>query len=335
MIMNSSKIIFIFVLMMSTLMTISANNWLGMWMGMEMNLMAFIPLISKSKNKNSSQAMMMYFLVQSIGSVTLLFSVTMNPLVMANLNFEELWLKEMIMVSLAIKLGAAPFHWWLPNVMSNLNWPECLILMTWQKLAPLTVMNNLMSSPMMITYMLITFSGMVGSFGGLNQTSVRKMLGYSSINHLGWMMSFMSMSDMWYKYLIIYSLLMSMICYMLNHKNIYFLNQMMPSSNSMTEKFMLTIMMLSIGGLPPFIGFLPKWMAIQSMISSSLVPVMITMLVLSLVTLLYYLRMMINYMLMYSTMNKWMKFKSTNLCLLYITISVNMLLPTFLTLNFF
>nr|UNA68564.1 NADH dehydrogenase subunit 2 [Leptocorisa chinensis]UNA68772.1 NADH dehydrogenase subunit 2 [Leptocorisa oratoria] len=331
---NSSKMTFFMMMIISTLIVISADNWLGMWMGMEMNLMSFIPLISKSKNKNSSQAMMTYFLVQSLSSMILLFSVTMNPLIMSSINLEELWIKNMTMLSLIIKLGAAPFHWWLPSMLSNMNWTECFILMTWQKIAPLVVLNNLAPSSM-ILYITALMSGMVGSIGGLNQTSIRKLMGYSSINHLGWMIMFMSMSNMWYKYLIIYSTLMGLICYMLNFKTIYFMNQISTNSNSLTEKFTLIIMMLSIGGLPPFIGFLPKWMVIQSMINSNLFFILVMMLMLSLMTLFYYMRMVINFILMYSTMNKWMKFKTINMKFMYMALSMNIMLPMFLILNFF
>nr|UNA68642.1 NADH dehydrogenase subunit 2 [Leptocorisa acuta] len=331
---NSSKITFFMMMIISTLIVISADNWLGMWMGMEMNLMSFIPLISKSKNKNSSQAMMTYFLVQSLSSMILLFSVTMNPLIMSSINLEEFWIKNMTVLSLIIKLGAAPFHWWLPSMLSNMNWTECFVLMTWQKIAPLVVLNNLAPSSM-ILYATALLSGMVGSIGGLNQTSIRKLMAYSSINHLGWMVMFMSMSNMWYKYLTIYSMLMGLICYMLNFKTIYFMNQISTNSNSLTEKFTLITMMLSIGGLPPFIGFLPKWMVIQSMINSNLFFILVMMLMLSLMTLFYYMRMMINFILMYSTMNKWMKFKTISMKFMYMALSMNIMLPMFLILNFF
>nr|YP_010315905.1 NADH dehydrogenase subunit 2 [Leptocorisa lepida]UNA68811.1 NADH dehydrogenase subunit 2 [Leptocorisa lepida] len=334
MVLNMNKLIFLLMMVLSTLIVMNANNWLGMWMGMEMNLMSFIPLISKSKNKNTSQAMMTYFLTQSLGSMILLFSVVMNPLIMIKFNFENMWIKDMTMLSLTIKLGAAPFHWWLPNMMSNMNWTECFILMTWQKLAPLTMLSNLNPSSKILNLTII-LSGLAGSIGGMNQTSIRKLLAYSSINHLGWMMMFVSMSNSWYKYLIIYSMLMGLICYMLNFKNMYFLNQLMTNSPSMMEKFTMTMTLLSIGGLPPFIGFLPKWMVIQSMINSELFLMLMIMLMLSLITLFYYMRMMINYILMFSTMNKWMMFKYININFLYLNISVNIMLPVFLVLNFF
>nr|UPI55364.1 NADH dehydrogenase subunit 2 [Manocoreus sp.] len=331
---NSSKILFYIILILSTMITMSANNWLGMWMGLEMNLMAFIPLISKSKNKKSSQAMMIYFLTQSIGSITLLFSIMINSLIFTVPELMNNLTKIMIMISVMIKVGAAPFHFWLPEMMSNLNWSECMIIMTWQKIAPLMILSNINPNNWFM-YSVIILSASIGGVGGLNQTSLRKILAYSSINHLSWMMMFMSMSMNWYKYLIIYSLMIMMICLMMKKKNVFFINQLNSSSTSLTEKFMYMMMFLSIGGLPPFLGFLPKWMVIQSMINSELYLILIIMLLFSLLTLFYYLRLMTSYIMSYSIINKWMIKKSMNKELLLMSLLINLMLPVLMIVEIF
>nr|UPL65714.1 NADH dehydrogenase subunit 2 [Enoplops sibiricus] len=331
---NSTKMLFGSMLIFSTMITLSSNNWLGMWMGLEINLMSFIPLISKNKNKKSSQAVMIYFLTQSIGSITLLFSILMNSLtLMFPYNMMELT-KVLMMIGLMIKVGAAPFHLWLPEMMANLNWIECLLLMTWQKVAPLIIMSSMIPNNWFM-YMSIMLSSMIGGIGGLNQTSLRKILAYSSINHLSWMMMFMSMNNFWYKYLIIYSMITTMICLFLNMKNAYFINQLMSSSQSMTEKFTCSILFLSLGGLPPFLGFLPKWMVIQSMINSGLFMILFMMMMFSLLTLFYYLRMMTSYILFYSTMNKFNQLTKINYMFMCSTLMINMLLPILMMTGFF
>nr|QWX95595.1 NADH-ubiquinone oxidoreductase chain 2 [Pephricus paradoxus] len=330
---NFTKMLFITILIMSTLITVSANNWLGMWMGLEINLMSFIPLISKNKNKKSSQGMMIYFLTQSIGSVLLLFSVLMSSLMFLSPNMNNELMKIMIMISLMIKLGAAPFHFWLPEMMANLTWMECFILMSWQKIAPLTILNNIIPNNWFL-YLSVVASSLAGGVGGLNQTSLRKLLAYSSINHLGWMMMFMSMSNVWYKYLLIYSLLLLMICFMFNSKNIYFINQMVTATHSMTEKFSSTVLFLSLGGLPPFLGFLPKWMVIQSMIDSKMYMIMTVLMLSSLMTLFYYLRIMSSYILSYSTLNKWFH-NPSNIFMDYLFLLTNLMLPMSLTMGVF
>nr|UPL65598.1 NADH dehydrogenase subunit 2 [Rhopalus maculatus] len=330
--MNMTKMFLLLIIIMSSLITVSASNWMGMWMGLEINLMAFIPLISSSKNKKSSQAMMIYFLTQSLGSITFLFSILLNSMLFMSPLFIEELTKMMIMVGLMIKVGASPFHMWLPEMMPNLNWMECLILMTWQKLAPLTAMNNLIPNNMFI-YLSSGLSAMFGAIGGLNQTSLRKILAYSSINHLGWMMLFMSMSSMWYKYLMIYSMMMIMVCFFFMKKNTYFINQINLASYSMTEKYVYVMMMLSLGGLPPFLGFLPKWMVIQSMIKSELNLLLLIMMLFSLITLFFYMRMMSAMILSYEMINKW-NYPNNNLPLFSMML-LNLSLPLFLVFSFF
>nr|YP_009472973.1 NADH dehydrogenase subunit 2 [Notopteryx soror]AST10203.1 NADH dehydrogenase subunit 2 [Notopteryx soror] len=333
MILNSSKMLFMVILISSTMITLSANNWMGMWMGLEMNLMSFIPLISKSKNKKSSQAMMTYFLTQSIGSITLLFSILMNSLVFLYPKLINELVVMMMMMSIMIKVGAAPFHFWLPEMMANLSWLECMLLMTWQKIAPLTVLNMMPKNQFL--YISIILSAIMGGVGGLNQTSLRKILAYSSINHLGWMMMFMTMNVSWYKYLVIYSMLIIMVCMFMKMKNVFFINQLMTASPSVTEKITYTVLFLSLGGLPPFLGFLPKWMVIQSMINSNMYLLMVVMMLFSLLTLFYYLRMVMSFILSYSMINKWVVYKASNKFLLLVFLLINLSLPVLMALGFF
>nr|QWX95564.1 NADH-ubiquinone oxidoreductase chain 2 [Discogaster dentipes] len=335
MIMNSTKIMFLSLLILSTLVTLSSTNWMGMWMGLEMNLMTFIPLISKSKNKNSSQAMMMYFLTQSIGSITMLFSVVMNPLIFVSPNLIEELNKMLIIAGGLIKLGAAPFHFWLPELVANLTWVECMILLTWQKVAPMFLVYSVVPTNNWMFYSSIALCTITGAVGGLNQTSLRKIVAYSSISHMGWMMMLIAMSGSWYKYLMIYSILVVMLCMTLKSMNALFINQLNSCSPSLAQKMTITSLMMSMGGLPPFLGFLPKWMVIQMMINSELYGLMLLMMLTSLITLFYYLRMMVPFILNYSSMNKWMIKKTFESPLMMLTLFTNSMLPLVLIYSFF
>nr|YP_002735070.1 NADH dehydrogenase subunit 2 [Riptortus pedestris]ABZ02112.1 NADH dehydrogenase subunit 2 [Riptortus pedestris] len=333
MILNYSKIIFLIMLIISSIITLSSNNWLGMWMGLEINLMSFIPFISKSKNKSSSQAMMMYFLTQTIGSIILLFAILMKSMIFMSPIFIENLPKIMMMIGILIKTGAAPFHMWLPNMMSNLSWLEAMLLMTWQKVAPLFML-NFMNPNNTFIYIIAMTSAIMGAIGGLNQTSLRKILAYSSINHLGWMLMFMSMNFSWYKYLLLYSIMIMLLCTILSENNIYFMNQVNLKSPSIMEKYLVIMMLLSLGGLPPFIGFLPKWMVIQSMVETNLYFPLILMMLTSLLTLFYYLRILSYIIMSYSTMNNWMSYSPMNKFILYMSYLINLSLPLFSILNF-
>nr|YP_010760818.1 NADH dehydrogenase subunit 2 [Nysius graminicola]WEY35857.1 NADH dehydrogenase subunit 2 [Nysius graminicola] len=327
---NFIKLMFLFMLTLSTLIAISATSWIGMWMGMEMNLMAFIPLISKSKNKKSSQAMITYFLVQSISSIIFLFSILISKFIVISPNFMNETLNLLMMISLLIKLGAAPFHKWLPEMMTNLNWMEIFILSTWQKIIPLYVLSNMINHKIMIISVIL--SAIIGAIGGINTSSMRKIMAYSSINHMSWMLVIMISQPQWYNYLLLYSFMMLIVCLTFNQNNFLFINQAMNNESTMT-KLMISSMMLSMGGMPPFIGFLPKWMALQSMINNQMLIIMMVMIMMSMMTLFYYMRMISSMMMFYSTFNKW-SYKNNNMNN-YMLLILNLNLPMFSILSFF
>nr|ASY97597.1 NADH dehydrogenase subunit 2 [Pyrrhocoris tibialis] len=320
--MNTKMMMFTLMLFMSTLITMSSNNWIGMWMGMEINLMSFIPLMNNNQDKKTSQSMMIYFLTQSISSICMLFAILMNKFMMYN--SQEVISQMILTISLMIKLGGAPFHMWLPEIMANLNWKNNMLLMTWQKMAPMTILSNNINYQMI--YLFIIMSASVGAIGALNQTSLRKIMAYSSINHLSWMMMLMMMENTWILYLLLYSIIIIMMFSMLMKKNIMFINQMISNKMTTLEKITIASLMMSMGGLPPFTGFLPKWLVIQSMMDSNMWTMLTFMVFMSLITLFYYLRMVYPLIMNYSTKMKWMNSLINNKMTILI-LSSNMMMP--------
>nr|YP_010925297.1 NADH dehydrogenase subunit 2 [Sigara lateralis]WKD80500.1 NADH dehydrogenase subunit 2 [Sigara lateralis] len=318
---NYSKFLFLITLIMGSMLTLSSNNWFSMWMGLEINLISFIPLITNYKN-SSSESAMIYFLVQSIGSILFISSIIMTSMLMYK-TFMEL----MMIISMALKMGMAPTHMWMPEIMEKMSWPNCMILMTWQKLAPLSIMSYMENKMIII---LALYSTMIGAIGGLNQTSTRKIMAFSSINHLGWMNSTLWFNNqMWIKYFIMYSMITLIVSMYMWMNSIFFINQF-KSNTSMINKINLIIMMMSLGGLPPFLGFLPKWLVIQTLIMNNMYPIMLIMIMSTLLTLFYYLRMMSSIMMMNQYSMKWeLKNKKINL-MSSMCIIINMMLPTML-----
>nr|YP_009630600.1 NADH dehydrogenase subunit 2 [Neonemura barrosi]QBR55120.1 NADH dehydrogenase subunit 2 [Neonemura barrosi] len=294
MINNPTKFLFFMTLISGTLISTSANSWFGAWMGLEINLLSFIPLMTNHKNLFSTEASLKYFLVQALASATLLLTVTLGSLMLNPYMFDTLkssTITLLINSSLLLKMGAAPFHFWFPGVMEGLNWMNGLMLMTWQKIAPLMLMSYTFSLNM-FTSLIIALSILIGSLGGLNQTSLRKILAYSSINHLGWLLAAMAVSEnMWLIYFSIYSFLSTAIIYLLNLFKLFHVTQIFSLNyTNPVNKFILFITFLSLGGLPPFLGFLPKWLVIQSMTEMGAIFLVTLMVVMTLITLFYYLR---------------------------------------------
>lgn len=196
-----------------------------------------------------------------------------------------------INITLIIKLGAAPFHFWFPNVSEKLNWLNNFILITWQKIAPIIIISYTIQLKTFLLFFIIT-STIIGAVGGFNQTSLRKLIAFSSINHLGWIISAIIFNEtLWLTYFYIYSFLNMSVIFIFNIYEIFYLNQLyLNFIKSNTIKFCLIISFLSLGGLPPFLGFLPKWLIIQSLLITKINLIALIIIIMRLVTLFYYLK---------------------------------------------
>nr|YP_009536182.1 NADH dehydrogenase subunit 2 [Exorista civilis]AYM35213.1 NADH dehydrogenase subunit 2 [Exorista civilis] len=296
---NSSKFLFLMILMMSTLISISSNSWMGAWMGLEINLLSFIPLMSDNKLM-STESSLKYFLVQALASSMFLFAIILFLLNSNKMFYSNNFMEMMIFSSLLLKSGAAPFHFWFPNVTEGLSWLNTLILMIWQKIAPLMLISYIVYKPLIIISIIL--SSMIGALGGLNQTSLRKLMAYSSINHLGWMLAAMYESNLlWMIYFIFYSFLTFMMIFLFNMYKISHINQLFSLFYySKSMKFFIFFNLLSLGGLPPFLGFFPKWIVIQSLSLNNQLFLLTIMVLMTLITLYFYIRLsysafMLNY----------------------------------------
>nr|YP_009349779.1 NADH dehydrogenase subunit 2 [Hexacentrus japonicus]AQM39824.1 NADH dehydrogenase subunit 2 [Hexacentrus japonicus] len=306
MLINPAKMLFLVTLVMGTLISISSNSWFGVWMGLEINLLSFIPLMTNYKNILSTEASLKYFLIQAFASAILLFSIILLY-IFTQMHQKPFFTLDLIISSaLLLKMGAAPFHFWFPGTMEGLNWFNCFTLMTWQKIAPLMLLSYLIQLNA-FTIIVILSSVMVGSIGGLNQTSLRKLMAYSSINHLGWMIGGMLTGEnVWEIYFMIYSFLSLSIIYIFMSLQIFHINQnFLTLNNNHMMKFCLFMLLLSLGGLPPFLGFLPKWIIIQTMAELNLLFLITFMAVTTLITLFYYLRLTFTAFLLSNSELKW------------------------------
>ena len=230
-------------------------------------MLSFIPLIRDNNNLISTEASLKYFLTQALASAVLLFAIILflleNNLL---INLDNSYSRIIIISSLLLKRGTAPFHFWFPNVIEGLSWINSLILITWQKIAPLILISYLNIKSIILTCAII--SVIIGSLGGLNQTSLRKLISFSSINHLGWILSAIYCRKiLWLIYFLFYSFLSFCLIFIFNNFKLYHINQLFAIFiKSKIIKFILIINLLSLGGLPPFLGFLPKWIVIQSVV---------------------------------------------------------------------
>nr|YP_009434125.1 NADH dehydrogenase subunit 2 [Hycleus marcipoli]APB02778.1 NADH dehydrogenase subunit 2 [Hycleus marcipoli] len=290
------KIMFFNSMILGTLIAISSYSWFGMWMGLEINLLSIIPLFNSTKNMYTSEASLKYFLTQAMASLILLLSLILM-MISTELIAPLMSLAKEILLNSALltKLGAAPFHYWFPEVMEGLNWMNCMILLTWQKIAPMCIL--IMSNPKTEFMVVIILTCLViSSIMGFNQISLRKIMAYSSINHIAWMLSAMLVSvSVWFIYLIVYLIITINISSIFAYSKLMSINQLTLFMNqNKTNKISLMINFMSLGGLPPFLGFLPKWFTINWMIIENFTILAFLLIILTLIMLFVYIRIMLS-----------------------------------------
>nr|AYW52624.1 NADH dehydrogenase subunit 2 [Elateridae sp. JWH-2018] len=302
------KLAFLSILCLSTLISISSYTWLGMWLGLEINLLSIIPLMHDDKNVLASEATIKYFIVQATASAIILMSIiSLSTKTSWSSNFDENNPFILIMnSSFLTKMGMAPFHFWFPEVMEGLNWMNCLLIMTWQKLAPMVLLMYNMKFNLFITMVIMT-AMVISGVMGINQISLRKILAYSSINHMGWMLStMMVMKTIWIYYFLIYSLMTLNLTIIFNKFKVFFLNQLFQTLNSnILIKMFFILNFLSLSGIPPFLGFLPKWMTVQALVENEVLMLPLVMIVFTLITIYMYMRITLTSLIMNSEETKW------------------------------
>nr|AAZ16155.1 NADH dehydrogenase subunit 2 [Eurycea junaluska]AAZ16156.1 NADH dehydrogenase subunit 2 [Eurycea junaluska] len=284
-------------LSMGTVITFISYHWFLAWVGLELNTLAIIPLMSKTHHPRATEAATKYFLMQAAASALLLFATTLNAWNTGEWTISYMQNTAptlMLMVALMIKLAIAPFHMWLPDVIQGLDLMTCLILLTWQKLAPMTLLIQI--GPELNSTLLTTFgilSIILGGWGGLNQPQIRKIMAYSSIAHLGWMTAVLTYSPQLTIFnLLLYLLMTTAMFFMLLNLTSTNINKMAISwmkYSSLTPTMMIILM--SLGGLPPMSGFLPKWLILEEIVKQDMTLIATIMAVSALLSLFFYLRL--------------------------------------------
>nr|AVC05198.1 NADH dehydrogenase subunit 2 [Eurycea sphagnicola] len=280
-----------------TVITFISNHWFLAWVGLELNTLAMIPLMSKTHHPRATEAATKYFLMQAAASALLLFATTLNAWYTGEWTISCMQTATptlMLTIALMMKLAVAPFHLWLPDVIQGLDLMTCLILLTWQKLAPMILL--IQTGPGLNPTLLITLgtlSIILGGWGGLNQPQIRKIMAFSSTAHLGWMTVILTC----YPQLTIFNLLLYLMMttatflmmFNLTSTNINKMATSWAKKSSLAPTMMIILM--SLGGLPPMSGFLPKWLILEELVKQDLTLIATIMAMSALLSLFFYLRL--------------------------------------------
>nr|YP_009992301.1 NADH dehydrogenase subunit 2 [Gekko subpalmatus]QNN90174.1 NADH dehydrogenase subunit 2 [Gekko subpalmatus] len=280
----------------STIITMSSHHWLTAWIGLELNTLSILPMIIKSHHPRATEAAMKYFLVQAMAAALILFASTLNAWQTGNWSIMHTspHTTTIITIAIMLKLGLAPLHAWYPEVLQGATMNTALIISTWQKLAPLTLLYLINNNLPPNTIFLMGFtSALIGGWLGLNQTQTRKIMALSSIAHMGWLIITLNLSShLTMLTMTIYIIMTTAMFMSLNITMTKTLTEMgttWSQSPLLTTTMMITLM--SLGGLPPLTGFTPKWLILSSLCDMKLLLLGIALAMASLPSLFFYIRL--------------------------------------------
>nr|YP_009862136.1 NADH dehydrogenase subunit 2 [Columba hodgsonii]QKV10069.1 NADH dehydrogenase subunit 2 [Columba hodgsonii] len=325
-------------LLLGTAITISSNHWVMAWTGLEINTLAIIPFISKPHHPRAIEATIKYFLVQATASALLLFSSMSNAWATGQWDITQLTHPTsciLLTIAISMKLGLVPFHFWFPEVLQGSSMTTALLLSTALKLPPITIlfMTSHSLNPTLLIIMAIS-SAALGGWMGLNQTQTRKILAFSSISHMGWMAAITIYNpNLTLLTFYLYILMTASVFLTLNTTKTLKLATMMTSwTKTPMLNAALMVTLLSLAGLPPLTGFLPKWLIIQELTKQEMTLTATIMAMLSLLGLFFYLRLAY-----YATitlppnttnhMKQWHTNKTTSTLIAILTSLATLLLP--------
>nr|ABU49954.1 NADH dehydrogenase subunit 2 [Chirostoma grandocule] len=286
----------LFGLGLGTTITFASSHWLLAWMGLEMNTLAIIPLMAQHHHPRAVEATTKYFLTQATAAAMLLFASTTNAWLSGQWEIQHISHPvpiAMITLALALKVGLAPLHAWLPEVLQGLDLTTGLILSTWQKLAPFALLLQIQPADSHALIALGLASTLVGGWGGLNQTQLRKILAYSSIAHLGWMILVLQFSPSLTLLALLTYFVMTFSTFMaFKLNNSTTINMLATSWSKAPALTSITpLILLSLGGLPPLTGFMPKWLILQELAKQDLALTATFAALSALLSLYFYLRL--------------------------------------------
>lgn len=199
------------------------SSWLIIWVFLELNLIAIIPLLNLSS--------IYYFIIQSLAGIMFLCG--------------RVFITEILLIiSMFIKLAIFPFSFWIPSAIKNSSWEGGAILSSLSKLSPLFIIRYFIIINT-LGFFLITV--LWGAFYGCFQRDVKSILACSSVNHTGWIRSIIILKlKNRFIYLRIYFILVPLLFFLRKNRIYKFWHTLNEN------KLVIIIILLVLRGLPPF-----------------------------------------------------------------------------------
>jgi NADH-quinone oxidoreductase subunit N len=322
--------------LLGMMVMISANSFLTVYLGLELMSLCLYALVALNRDSAAStEAAMKYFVLGALSSGLLLYGMSMLYGATGTLQLDELarhvsriaasrpdrpflvFGLVFVVAGVAFKIGAAPFHMWIPDVYHGAPTPVTLIVGSGPKLAAFAMAIRLLVNGMLdlaqdwqqMLALMALISMAIGNITAIAQTNLKRMLAYSTIAHMGFMLlglmsgvvggNTLSAADAYGSalfYALVYVLMslgaFGMLLFLSragfdceNLDDMRGLNRRSP-----WYAFLMMILMLSLAGLPPTAGFYAKLAVLSAAVSAGQVWLAVAAVVLSLVGAFYYLR---------------------------------------------
>ena len=304
---------------------VSANSLLTVYLGLELMSLSLYSMVAMHReSQTASEAAMKYFVLGALASGILLYGISILYGVSGTLELPALsaYIETQsgndillvfglvfVIVGIAFKLGLVPFHMWLPDVYEGSPTSVTLFVSTAPKLAAFAMAIRLLVDglgPMAgdwqgMLIILSVLSMAAGNIIAISQTNIKRMLAYSTIAHMGFfMLGIASATQLGYAgsmfYVMIYALMImgafGMVI-LLGRKG-YEADNLDDfkglSDRSPWFAFIMLILMFSMAGIPPFIGFWAKWFVLKEIIANGYIWLATVAVILSVIGAYYYLR---------------------------------------------
>ena len=319
--------------LLGQMVMISGNNVLVIYLGLELMSLALYALVALRRDHVASiEAAMKYFVLGALASGFLLYGISMLYGATGSLDLSEIahisssvtanrtilvFALTFIVSGLAFKLGAVPFHMWVPDVYQGSPTGVTLLLGAAPKLAAFAIcfrllVEGLFTQAVDWQQMLVVLSVLsmaVGNIAALAQTNLKRMLAYSTISHMGFMLlgllsgvsdghvqlaASAYASSMFYVITYVLTTLGTFGMIMLLSRNGFEAEQIddLKGLNKRSPWFALVMLMLmfSLAGIPPFMGFYAKFSVLQAVLGTGQVWLAVAAVAFSLIGAFYYLR---------------------------------------------
>ena len=309
---NLEELVLHFTVLLGSSIIICTNHLFILYLSLELQTFSLFILISKNKLwLKSSEAGLKYFILGAISSGFLLLSFIIIYYYTSSLNIKiinfNFWYNDItlnlalfiLILSLFFKISLSPLHFWIPDIYEGSSWKTIGFLGILSKISVIYFLIQLKETNNLFIFCSI-LSIIIGTLGALNQTKVKRLLAYSGITHIGFIILILSIYNnkgflISNIYLLIYfisflsiililqSYHMSNNNYIIELGNIQYLNKVLAIS--------FLIITLSMAGVPPLSGFISKWLVLWIIIEEGYLLSALICIFFSVIGAVYYLRL--------------------------------------------